>query len=71
MAKRKHGLEMTTEQFREFGRCTPADFEAASDITRQLVEAETRRMAARSAASGAFPPPQLTGGESLRTVAST
>lgn len=64
MAKRKHGLEMTTEQFRGFGRVTSGDLASAADITRQLLEAEQRQRDARSAAAGQFPPPANRGGKS-------
>ncbi len=55
---------LSPDQVHALGRVTSDDLKSAADITRQLLEAETRRMAARSAASGAFPPLSNTGGKS-------
>lgn len=69
MARKSYGLEMTPEQFRSFGRCSSADlktvFDPASDVARQLMEAEARRDGRRQAAGAAgFPPPANRGGKS-------
>lgn len=70
MAKKSSGLEMTPEQFRAFGRSTPAElrsvFNPESDILRQLREADQRAAAASEARRGALvPPPTNRGGKSL------
>ncbi|MDR1996472.1 replication initiation factor domain-containing protein [Azonexus sp.] len=55
---------MTPDQLDQLGRCTSADFAAAADITRQLLEAEQRQLVARGATTGAVPPPTNRGGKS-------